>query len=220
MLKKKELDNKEMEEILMANDFVILRCLLNISFNGEEETSMKKDEKTRDKIINFLETNNKIMQFTESMLSHLRDPNNFLTKINTLEQKNEVLREDKEDTWFMCCYIKKIAKNYLKNVILSTLDSIDKESKKTQNSTQVEKIDRVIDVCSFFVKNLWKHLHLLPRSFFSLFSVVVNHYSSSPRDSVVSILFLRIFYFALLNPSFIKDNQNQRNFFSNIFFFF
>ena len=54
-------------DTLYDNDFAMLRCLLKCSYE-------EKDKYTRECILNLLESNNRISQFIESLLTNLRDP--------------------------------------------------------------------------------------------------------------------------------------------------
>ena len=78
------------KETFFETDYALLRCLLNCAFEDDNCSPLefsrsmsipkKKDEVTRNAIIYFLESNDRICPFIESLLINLRNPNDSKKK--------------------------------------------------------------------------------------------------------------------------------------------
>eukprot|EP01091_Cochliopodium_minus_P017114 TRINITY_DN6610_c0_g1_i1.p1 TRINITY_DN6610_c0_g1~~TRINITY_DN6610_c0_g1_i1.p1 ORF type:complete len:535 (-),score=163.96 TRINITY_DN6610_c0_g1_i1:100-1704(-) len=205
MNKKGKEDLIGIRETLFDSDYAILRCLLYCAFDDDfQEMSPEntcKDEKTRGSLINFLESNNRICQFIESLLTNLRNPND--------KNPNEVLRTDGEDTWFITYYLKKLSMPFMKEVTLPMISLIEK-SLNQENLTEERKIEIAIDLCQQFIKSLYKKIDHLPKVFYGVLSVIKKHFINSWKDAIVSLIFLRIIYPAILtSDTYFADTSEK-----------
>ena len=203
MLTEKNKDLEEIRETLLDSDFVLLRILLKCGFDAQ-------DNNTKNAMITFMESNNKMPQFIESLLSNLRDPKSVM-EISMKEQPNEVMRQDREDTWLISSFLKRISFPYLKETVISIISSIEKQMRKVEEMSDEQKSDKLFEKCEKFISMLTREKKLLPKMFYSIMRVLKKHYPDSYSDAIVSILFLRIIYPAFISPEsfFLEDSKRK-----------